>query len=302
MSHRRELEEHRHKLDDIREIMNSMKTMAYMETRKLAHFLDAQLAVFDAIESAAADFVCHYPETLPTYSESFDVYLLIGSERGFCGNFNTVLMEHYEAEETSRAIKGSVPPCIKIAVGRKLHTTMEETGYKPILIDGANVVEEVDLILASVIATLSKLQKEHGILSLTVLYHGANEHEVLMERLLPPFEQYSFDQSPSNQSGTNPEKYSHAPLINIPANDLLLELSEHYLFAALYKILYISLMAENHSRVEHLETAVEKLDEKLLQLVRQENRVRQEDIIEEIEIILLSADNLTRKMRGHARN
>ena len=77
MSHRRELEEHRHKLDDIREIMNSMKTMAYMETRKLSHFLDAQLASFDAIERAAADFVSHYPESLPTYSESFDVYLLI---------------------------------------------------------------------------------------------------------------------------------------------------------------------------------------------------------------------------------
>ena len=288
MSHHRELEEHRHKLGDIREIMNSMKTMAYMETRKLAHFLDAQLAAFDAIERAAADFISHYPETLPTYSESFDVYLLIGSERGFCGNFNTTLMERYEVEKANRATE----ECVQIAVGRKLHTTMDERGDESIRIDGANVVEEVDLVLGRVVDLLSDLQIEHEILSLTVIYHGGDEHEVLAEKLLPPFEQYQ----------TNPEKQGNAPLINIAAKDLLLELSEHYLIAALYKILYISLMAENHSRVEHLENAVEKLDEKLAQLVSQENRVRQEEIIEEIEIILLSADNLTAKMRGNARD
>jgi len=288
MSHHRELEEHRHKLGDIREIMNSMKTMAYMETRKLAHFLDAQLAAFDAIERAAADFISHYPETLPTYSKSFDVYLLIGSERGFCGNFNTTLMERYEVEKANRATE----ECVRIAVGRKLHTTMDERGDESIRIDGANVVEEVDLVLGRVVDLLSDLQIEHEILSLTVIYHGGDEYEVLAEKLLPPFEQYK----------TNPEKQGNAPLINIPAKDLLLELSEHYLIAVLYKILYISLMAENHSRVEHLENAVEKLDEKLAQLVSQENRVRQEEIIEEIEIILLSADNLTAKMRGNARD
>ena len=281
MSHRRELEKHRHKLGEIREMMDAMKTMAYMETHKLVHFLDAQIAVVDTIERVATDFVSYYPEALPKYSKALDVYLLVGSERGFCGNFNTTLMESYKLEVINNPIRESV----QIAVGRKLHTTFDDRdrGDKMISIDGANVVEEVDIVLGQVIDTLAELQKKHKILSLSVLYHGGDERKVLIEKLLPPFEQYK----------ANRKNQGYAPLINIPADELLLELSEHYLFAALYKILYISLMAENHSRVEHLENAVKKLDEKLSQLVSQENRVRQEEIIEEIEIILISADNLT---------
>jgi F-type H+-transporting ATPase subunit gamma len=72
----------------------------------------------------------------------------------------------------------------------------------------------------------------------------------------------------------------------------LLELTEQYLFAALHEMLYTSLMAENHNRVTHLEGAVRHLDEKSEQLARQCNALRQEEIIEEIEVILLSASSL----------
>jgi len=57
MTRRRELDRHRHTLDETRSIMNSMKTLAYMETRKLARFLDAQRSVVRHIESVANDFL-----------------------------------------------------------------------------------------------------------------------------------------------------------------------------------------------------------------------------------------------------
>ena len=53
MTRRRELDRHRHILDETRNIMNSMKTLAYMETRKLARFLDAQSSVVTHIETMA---------------------------------------------------------------------------------------------------------------------------------------------------------------------------------------------------------------------------------------------------------
>jgi F-type H+-transporting ATPase subunit gamma len=72
---------------------------------------------------------------------------------------------------------------------------------------------------------------------------------------------------------------------------LLLELTDHYLFAALNEILYTSLMVENHQRVTHLEGAITHLDDELATLTRQSNALRQEEIIEEIEVILLNTSS-----------
>ena len=57
MTRRRDLEAHRATLDEIHGIMNSMKSLAYMETRKLVGLLDAQHAVVEGIEAMAADFL-----------------------------------------------------------------------------------------------------------------------------------------------------------------------------------------------------------------------------------------------------
>ena len=73
---------------------------------------------------------------------------------------------------------------------------------------------------------------------------------------------------------------------------LLAELIDHYLFAILHKIMYVSLMTENVRRMQHLEGAVHHLDDKSAELLRECNALRQEEIIEEIEVILLSASDL----------
>lgn len=78
----------------------------------------------------------------------------------------------------------------------------------------------------------------------------------------------------------------------MPPAEFFLELTEQYLFAALYEMLYTSLMAENHNRVTHLEEAVKHLNDKSEDLTRQCAALRQEEIIEEIEVILLSAGSV----------
>ena len=72
----------------------------------------------------------------------------------------------------------------------------------------------------------------------------------------------------------------------------MIELTEHYLFATLHAMLYTSLMAENLNRVSHLENAVNHLDDKSDELARRCSAMRQEEIIEEIEVILLSSGSI----------
>ena len=290
MTHRRELEEHRHKLGEIRNIMNSMKTLAYMETRKLSRFLDNQQIIVDNIEAMAADFVSFYPETLPLFEDenkdTTEVYLLIGSERGFCGNFNEMLLT---VMESHIADSPGIKP-ILIAVGYKLHTALETDSRVLASIDGANVVEEVEAVLTHIIDALVSLKATHSTLSLLVIYHGDDhdgvhldeEHQVLLQKLLPPFQNYL---------GKNPS-FPNNPILNVPPADFLLELTDHYLLSRLHEVLYTSLMVENHRRVQHLDGAIQHMDDKANELTSQCNALRQEEIIEEIEVILLSATSL----------
>lgn len=278
MTHRRELEQRRHTLGEIRDIMNSMKTLAYIESRKLGRFLDAQRAVVTHIEAMAADFLGFYPKLLPRTDEATHVFLLLGSERGFCGDFNETLLRRLEYHVREHSI--DTPRLI--VTGSKLGNHLEGDPRVVTYIDGANVAEEAEKTLAIIIDTLTDLQAKEGAVSLAVLYHDPDREQIVTTEVLPPFEQYR-DTAP---------RFPHPPVLNLPPAAFLAELIDHYLFAALHEIMYVSLMAENIRRVRHLEGAVQHLDDKSANLLHQSNALRQEEIIEEIEVILLSASSL----------
>jgi len=283
MPSRRKLEEHRHSIEEIREIMNSMKTLAYMETRKLDHLLDTQHAVVNSIETVAADFVSAYPEAMPKMQAAREVYLVVGSERGFCGDFNETLLRHLEPTQQDK--QGKDFP-ILVAIGGKLHASLVNDSYVAARLDGASVVEEVETVLTRVVDTLATLQTQYGTLTLYALYHAVDDDTLVTQQLLPPFQDYL----------ARPPGFSLPPVLNLKPTDFLIELSDHYLFAALHEIFYASLMAENRRRVQHLEGAVKHLDEESDELRRQSNARRQEEIIEEIEVILLSAASLKKTL------
>jgi len=284
MTHRRFLEHHLRSLAEIRDIMNSMKTLAYMETRKLARFLDTQNAVVRSIENVAADFLSFYPESLPGTKHAVPVYLLIGTQRGFCGDFNQALIGHLQLDLQSET-PGSP---VLIPIGRRLHTLLEKDTRVAVQIEGPSVVEEVTPVLGRVVDELSALQEQDRILNVYALYHG-DEGNIVMRKLLPPFQHYR-QQTP---------RFPYPPVLDQSPRAFLSELTEHYVFAALHEMLYNSMMAENHQRVTHLEGAVKHLDDQSAELERRCNTVRQEEIIEEIEVILLGARDSS--MQSHPR-
>lgn len=277
MSRLHNLKQRRQDLSEIREIMNSMKTLAYLETRKLARFLDAQHAVVESIEDMAADLLSFHPELRTETEPMASVFLLIGTERGFCGDFNHALVKHLETVLRSHPVEKP----ILVSIGRKLNILLERDQRSVAALDGASVVEEVTDLLAEVAKQLVTLQTRYGSLALFCLYHS-EEGVIEVKRLLPPFQDLL----------RKPPGLPHAALLNLPRQVFLAELTENYLFAALHEILYTSLSAENHHRVTHLEGAVKHLDDQAGELVRQSNVLRQEEIIEEIEVILLSAGSL----------
>ena len=275
MSRRRQVETHRRRLGEIRDIMNSMKSLAYMETRKLSRFIDAQRAVVREIRRAADDFLGFFPELLPRLPGGAPLCLVIGSERGFCGDFNEQLLQRMESCPGSG---GGL-----ILVGTKLHGLVESG--RPVVekLEGADVVEDVEAVLTRILDVLAAHYEVSGPGPLTVAYQDPEVEGVVLERLLPPF----------GDGGAPTPVFAHAPVLNLSPADFLSELADHYLLTAIHGILFSSLMAENYRRVRHLEGAVRHLDEKTSDLARRANVLRQEEIIEEIEVILLSAATLT---------
>ena len=150
---------------------------------------------------------------------------------------------------------------------------------KMIFIEGAGVVEEIFSVVDSLAKILEDSQQSAF---LNVLHHSSNHNELVIEQLLPPFQK---------TSDTKTNSFT-PPLLNITSREFFLDLTEHYLFNSLHRILYVSLMIENQHRIQHLENATHHLDEKTEELKHKINALRQEEIVEEIEVILLNISNI----------
>jgi len=276
MTKRRDLEQHRDSLEEIGEILGSMRTLAYMETRKLSRFLAAQEKVVDSIRDAASDFLGFYPASANALQTATPVFLVVGSERGFCGDFNRALISRLD---DARGSDEQNDPKI-VAVGHKLHSLLERDECVAALLDGASVAEEVPAVLQSVIEELNRLQTTVGETSLFGIFYDDEQIEVTA--LLPLVE----------DSVRDTPVHSFPPVLNVPPEEFLGDLIDHYLFAALNHMLYTSLMSENQRRVSHLAGAVRHLEQESGELTRKCRALRQEEITEEIEVILLSTASI----------
>ncbi|MCR2831172.1 F0F1 ATP synthase subunit gamma [Acidithiobacillus ferrooxidans] len=155
-------------------------------------------------------------------------------------------------------------------LGRALSAIVEQEPYL------FEVHQQLQLI-----RTLTTLQTQNGPFPLIALYHTPDAQESLLKPLLPPFQQRLHA----------PRPLPYPPLLNLSPEAFFSGLVEQYLFATLHEIAYVSLMAENQRRLRHLDGAVRHLDEQSAVLARRGNSLRQEEIIEEIEVILLGSVN-----------
>jgi len=100
-----------------------------------------------------------------------------------------------------------------------------------------------------------------------------DEQGARSERLWP------LPNAPSN-AGQSP------PLTFAPAATVAAGVAEHYLFHNLLALLLRSIRVENHMRLMQMETALRHLERGGEELQRQRNRLRQEEIVEEIELMV----------------
>lgn len=273
MSKRHDLERHLHGLGEIGDIMNAMKNLAFMETHKLARVLATQQRVVASIESAAADFLSFHPELLTGDEAARDVYLLLGSERGFCGDFNEALLQ-------ALATRAAADDAALVVIGRRLAPKVAGDSRVVARLEGPSVLEEVEAVLLRLMDALNGWQAAQSPprpLRLTVFHHQAEAGDIRVSRL-----------HPLGPSRPGKPASGYAPRLNLEPTRFLAGLADHYLLAVLHALFYGSLMAENQRRVQRMDYAVRRIEQQSAALLRRRNRLRQEEITQEIEVIMLS--------------
>lgn len=269
MSQSHELQLHIVQMLEIRSILNAMKNLALMEVHKLQRLQTMQGQVVTAIENAASDFLSFYPDLLTDNVNANNLCILLGAERGFCGDFNDSLLTTIRKENYTGIIAIGNRLCDKLANNARLMSAL----------DGANVAEEIPAILNHLIDILTAAKPNEA--HLTIVYHDIELNQIRQRQLFPPFA--------SVKSAT--PRYGYPPVLNLEPAAFLADLIEQYLLAVLHEVFYRSLMAENHSRLQHLDGAIKHLEDEMINLHRKSQIYRQEEITEEIEVILLNAES-----------
>jgi F-type H+-transporting ATPase subunit gamma len=287
MSRRREIARRLEALSDIAGIMSAMKGLALMETRILTDFLASQRRMVAGIEAAAADFLAGHAEFASTPAAGRELCVLVGSEQGFCGDFNEALLTRMDVlcEARDAPVRWAI-------IGQRLANRIGERDCVELTLPGAIVADEVPAVLLRLTRALSRLLADDTLAGygLSAFYHCDALGDIRMRRLLP------LRDLPA------PGRLRPYPAeLNLPPGDFLSGLTGHYLHAVLNELLYDSLMAENRQRQAHMDRALNRLEEDSARLRLAYNTQRQEEITEEIEILLLAADMVTDADRRRVR-
>lgn len=287
MSKRMLIQKHLRTLNDIGGIMGAMKNISLMETHKLARFLAHQHRVLAGIEATAADFLAHYPEIGYRAEDTVpDIVVAIGSQRGFCGDFNESLaqaLRHHWQHGSSVGV---------LVVGRRLAAKLGREPRIAAALDGPSVAEEVQPVLQRLMDALGNLHARAGgnkLLAVAVFAHREGENQVGVRSILP-----------APNPGFTAPRFAYPPMLNLPPAKFFAGLARHYLWAQMHDVFYSSLMAESRRRLQHMEGAMQRMEEKTGELQRKHSLLRQEEITEEIEIIMLSNAALQRSRQANA--
>ncbi|GAB6066923.1 hypothetical protein JCM13664_02410 [Methylothermus subterraneus] len=268
---RREIESHLAGLGEIREILAAMKNLSLTETHKLVRFIASQRQATATIERAAADFLCAWPEWLPASRPRQAIFLVIGSERGFCGDYNDRLVAAVEARCQELSCQARLIP-----VGNKLASRLEGDARVIRSLAGASVAEEVPEVLQQAVEVIEQLEAELPEAAWFGVHHSSAG--LRLSSLLPPFQHLQSQALPG------------ALFTYLEPAALFSKLVDQYLFALLHAMFFEALLAEHQRRIQHLSGAIDRLDERCRNLKIRRNALRQEEIIEEIEMIMLNAD------------
>lgn len=279
MSGETELRERAQLLDELRQIVQSMKNLAFAELQRVSRMRQAQTQARDAVDQALMK--------VPTPAHAVSdlqggqaAWLVIGAERGFCGAFNsqlTMALRDLRQQDSSVTL---------LVASRRLLTQLDTAAAASVsALPGCAASEEADVVLDEWLDALNKAIHAGGPVWMMHVGHQG----VVRQRLWPA------ECVPASAPTRVPAALASArPQMYLPAANLREALSRQALRLALQGALYASLEEENHWRLAQMQRAQDHLDELGRTLKRRYATLRQANITNELETLASSTMGVPR--------
>jgi F-type H+-transporting ATPase subunit gamma len=253
-------------------VITAMRGSAAARSREARGRLDGIRAYAAAIGQAIGEAVALAPEPDPQLPKTVHldgrIVIVLCAEQGFAGTFNERVLD---AAEDHLKFTGSE----LLVVGDRGAMVAAERG----LVFGwsAPMVSHADEVplLASRITDALYSRLANGQVTRVTVIHAVPAPSAsieIVERTLLPFDFTRFKVAPG----------AIAPLTTLPAEQLLAELAEEYVYAELCEEVMLSFAAENEARMRAMIAARSNVSRKLDELVGSFRRLRQEEITGEI--------------------
>ena len=258
-------------LDELRDLMRAIRALA------AAHVQEAQAALpgirryVEVVEDAIAEGASLLPPgdgRAGRGAARGGVLIAVGSEHGFVGAFDDVLLDRVAAALRPGQALG--------VIGRRAAALATERGLavawaEPMATHVGGVLG-VTRRVADRLARVGAADIVYG------TYRRGGRYEVELRRILP------LDPKLLAGAPRNP------PLHQLGAEALLAELAGEYLFAEITRSVMESLASENGARLQVMEAADRNIADKLETLRRRERAVRQDAITAELLDVITGAE------------
>jgi F-type H+-transporting ATPase subunit gamma len=258
VSRRREIEARLALYDDLSGILGAMRSFALAELHRVVRREEAQRQVVECLGRSWHDVSPFLPVSA---APRRDVRVLLGSVRGFCGAYNEEVVREWQS--------GAPADSPAIVVGERLAAVMPAQA-RFLTVAGAQGGLDAAATIDRILAALARARVAAGGERFGLVVCLRDETAARTERLLPL--------PPAPDRG-------EPPLMNEPPARVAAGVAEHFLFHGLLAALLRAIRAENAMRLLQMENALRHLERGAEDLRLRRNRARQEEIVEEIELM-----------------
>lgn len=272
MSQRSKYRRQLHTLSDLQTIFKALKNISIVELQRVdqqSQNLAEIMSELERFQSLLRPLLAQLPKKPKGAIQRTNI--LIGTERGFCGPINRWLRD-YKAEETSKKDRWLV-------IGSRLASLLNQDDTNVTLIEGAQTADDILDIAFTIKERLSEhLDFNQGPdidIRLIRAFQGQDSHAISVSSIL---------ESPSensDNSGCSVEYY-------LSDQQLLSGFLSYQIKYSILGALMQAFAFESRTRLTQVDSAMHRLEKKSQRLDQRLRQLRQEDITEEIETILLS--------------
>lgn len=280
--------EHLHRqlegLEDLRDIVGTMKALSAASVRQYEHAAEAladyyrtvELALHAALRGVGTEPLGELTAPAKTDRHGLVVFC---SDHGLCGRFNEDVVAH--ADESVSAGGWRKEDCQVLAVGARAAGTLERYGFdvaRELFLPGtASLITHT---VQQLLPILDEWRHRDGVSVISLVYNHPLQRRVgyspAIVRLLP------IDLNRFEHLEREPWPTRNIPGFSVSRRTLLVALMRQYFFVMLSRACADSLAAEHNSRLAAMQAAEKNLDDQFEETMTRYRRARQEMITAEL--------------------